>query len=164
MDIQEKEEEEAMAGAPAAPAPAGGGPPALPRPVGQGDAAGGGCVQRKEEGSNAQRIPQHLRRNAEGCAVPAGILMLKALAIPPTFNNDSFGVANARRAGATEFIGEGAFGQVFRLKHRGEDVAIKFPKHHKDMLTEVAALASVPPPTRESCSSLTCTAWGTRWG
>jgi len=146
VDIQEKDEEEAiMAGAPAAPAPAGGGPPALPRPVGQGDAAGGGRAQRKEEGSSAQRSPQHLRRSAEGCAVPASILMLKALAIPPTSNNGSFGVANARRAGATEFLGEGAFGQVFRLKHRGEDVAIKFPKHHNDMLTEVAALASVPP-------------------
>ena len=164
MDIQKQEEEEAMAGAPAAPAPAGGGPPALPRPVGQGDVAGGGRAQRKEEGSSAQRSPQHLRRSAEGCAVPAGILMLKALAIPPTSNNGSFGVASAHRAGATEFLGEGAFGQVFRLKHRGEDVAIKFPKHHHDMLTEVAALASVPPPTRASCSSLTCTAWGTRWG
>ena len=146
VDIQEKEEEEAMAGAPAAPAPAsrgppalprpvgqgdaaGGGPLALPRPVGQGDAAGGGRAQRKEEGSSAQRSPQHLRRSAEGCAVPASILMLKALAIPPTSNNGSFGVA----------------GQVFRLKHRGEDVAIKFPRHHNDMLTEVAALASVPP-------------------
>ena len=71
--------------------------------------------------------------------------MLKALAIPPTSNNSSFGVANARRARGTEFLGEGAFGEVFQLKHRGEDVAIKFPRHHNDMLTEVAALASVPP-------------------
>ena len=71
--------------------------------------------------------------------------MLKALAIHPTSNNGSFGVANARRARATESLGEGAFGQVFRLKHRGEDVAIKFLRHHNDMLTEVAALASVPP-------------------
>ena len=77
--------------------------------------------------------------------------MLKALAIPPTSNNGSFGVANARRARATEleFLGEGQFGQVFRLKHRGEDVAIKFPRHHNNMLTEVAALASVPPHARE---------------
>ena len=65
MDIQEKEEEVAMAGAPAAPAPAGGGPLTLPRPVGQGDAAGGGRAQRKEEGSSAQRSPQHLCRSAE---------------------------------------------------------------------------------------------------
>ena len=65
VDIQEKEEEEAMAGAPAAPAPAGGGPPALPRPVGQGDAAGGGRAQRKEEGSSAQRSPQHLKHRGE---------------------------------------------------------------------------------------------------
>ena len=71
--------------------------------------------------------------------------MLKALAMPPTSKNGSLGVANARHAGATEFLGEGAFGQVFRFKHRGEDVAIKFPRHHNDMLTEVAALASVPP-------------------
>ena len=70
--------------------------------------------------------------------------MLKALAIPRISKNGSFGVANARRAGAIEFLGEGQFGQVFRLKHRGEDVAIKFPRHHNDMLTEVAALASVP--------------------
>ena len=88
--------------------------------------------------------------------------MLKAMSIPPT--NGSVGVANALYAGGTEFLGKGSFGWVFRLKHRGEDVAIKFPKHHNDMLTEVAALASVPPPTRASCSSLTCTAWGTRWG
>ena len=72
--------------------------------------------------------------------------MLKALAIPLTSKNGSPGVANARRAGATEFLGEGAFGQVFRFKHRGEDVAIKFPRSLYDMLTEVAALASVPPP------------------
>ena len=64
--------------------------------------------------------------------------MLKALAIPPTSKNGSFGVANARHAGVTKFLGEGSFGWVFRLKHRGEDVAIKFPKHHHDMLTEVA--------------------------
>ena len=93
-DIQEKEEEDA----PAAPAPAGGGPPALPRPVGQGDAAGGGCAQCQEEGSNAQCSPQHLCRSAEGGAVPAGILMLKALAI-----QGSFRVANACCAGAIEF-------------------------------------------------------------
>ena len=91
--------------------------------------------------------------------------MLKAMSIPPTSKNGSFGVANAHHAGATEFLGEGSFDRVFRLKHRGEDVAIKFPNHHNDMLTEVAAFASVPPPpTRASCSSLTCTAWGTRWG
>ena len=89
--------------------------------------------------------------------------MLKALAIPPTSKNGSFGDSNAHHAGATEFLGEGAFGRVFRLKHRGEDVAITFPTHHQDMLTDVAALASVPP-TRTSCSSLTCTVWGARWG
>ena len=91
--------------------------------------------------------------------------MLKVTAIPPSSYNGSFGVANARRARATEFqlLGEGQFGQVFQFKHRGEDVAIKFPRHHNDMILEVAALASVPP-TRTSCSSLTCTAWGTRWG
>ena len=166
MDIQDKEEEVAMAGAPAAPAPAGGGPLALPRPVGQGDAAGGGRAQRKEEGSSAQRGPQHLRRSgADGCAVPTGVLMLKALAIRPTsHNNGSNDIANARRCGTIEFLGEGTFGRVFQLKHHGkEDVAIKFPKYRNDISTEVAALASVPP-TRTSCSSLTCTAWGTRWG
>ena len=90
--------------------------------------------------------------------------MLKALAIPPTSHNGSSDIANARRFGTIKFLGEGTFGRVFRLKHHGEeDVAIKFPKHHNDMITEVAALASVPP-TRTSCSSLTCTAWGTRWG
>ena len=89
--------------------------------------------------------------------------MLKAFAI-----HGSFGVVNARCGGNMAaiigFIGEGAFNKVYRAKHRGEDVAIKFPKHHHDMLTEVVALASAHPPTRASCSSLTCTAWGTRWG
>ena len=92
--------------------------------------------------------------------------MLKVTAMLRSSYDGSFGVANARRARATEFqkLGEGQFGQVFQFKHRGEDVAIKFPKHRYDILTEVAALASVPPPTRTSCNSLTCTAWGTRWG
>ena len=73
--------------------------------------------------------------------------MLKVTDMPRSSYDGSFGVANARRARATEFqfLGEGQFGQVFLFKHRGEDVAIKFPKHHYDMLTEVAALASVPP-------------------
>ena len=73
--------------------------------------------------------------------------MLKVTAMLRSSYDGSFGVANARRARATEFqkLGEGQFGQVFQFKHRGEDVAIKFPKHRYDMLTEVAALASVPP-------------------
>ena len=33
----------------------------------------GGRAQRKEEGSSAQRSPQHLRRSAKGCAVPADL-------------------------------------------------------------------------------------------
>ena len=37
----------------------------LTRPVGQGDAAGGGRAQRKEEGSSAQRSPQHLKHRGE---------------------------------------------------------------------------------------------------
>ena len=78
--------------------------------------------------------------------------MLKALDIlrtPTTKADPSLPALWRAHNGDIALLGEGSFGRVFRVKHRGEDVAIKFPRHHNNMLTEVAALASVPPHARE---------------